>query len=215
VRLRPTISSQDALDQWAGTVLRRSATAVRVIWGALYLLHLAVWLLQFEIEPTLAHVAPFLLALPFLSRKGSESLAWVGGGGALAASLGAPPTVAPTALAVAVMLAWQARLTRRSGLWVGAVLSSYVALLTVGWETWPAPQPAVWLGLGTAAVLLVIAVHLRLPSAVVAALLVLAPHARQLTPRTRLELGITLLAAGFIALVLGVAVNWNARRATW
>ena len=51
----------------------------------------------------------------------------------------------------------------------------------------------------------------RLSSAVLAVLLVLLPSVPLLLPGSTLEWGITVLAVGFLALVLGVAINWRLR----
>ncbi len=129
----------------------------------------------------------------------------------MAASTSEPATASTTAAFAGLALSWLAHREERPRLLVGAVISFYFAALTLGWSEGALPEPPLWLGLTTAAVLAgLLAVRPSL-TALLAMVAILMPHARMLTPRGQLETGIALLALGFVALVLGVAINWDRR----
>jgi hypothetical protein len=203
---RPRVDCEIDLDQWGRTVFRRAAKAAWMIWAGFYLYHLTALLIPFSLAPTLVHAAPLFLLLPFASTR--EATVWVGCLGALGVALTEPLTLAPTALVVALVLGWYGRRLQRHRLFVGAVMSVYLAVWTVGWQGWPWPEPIVWLNVLTAAALLLIAQRLRLPSALMAVVVVMLPGWRSLVPRETVDWGILLLAVGFLTLIVGVAVNW-------
>jgi hypothetical protein len=205
---RPSVRCTVRLDRWGKTVLRRSLMAAGTLWLGLYGAHLVAWSVLFDVELGLPHAAPFVLLLPFLARH--ETWAWIGALGALASSAASPPTVSTTALMVALALGWLGRDTRRGRLWVGAVLAVYLAAWTAGWQGGPLPEPPLWLAVGTAAVLVVMAWRLRLLMAALLApvvtLLGVGRYLRELGPQ---GWGILLLVAGFYSLIVGIGLNWR------
>ena len=209
--LRPRIFSMDRLDHWGATVVRRAGMALWSILGLLCVLHLLAWLSQFGIGLTPSHAAPFLVLAAFLVRPRQEVWSWLFCGTAVAVSTSEPATASATAAFAGLALSWLAHREEQPRFLVGAVISFYFAALTLGWSEGALPEPPLWLGLVTAAVLAgLLAVRPSL-TALLATIAILIPHARMLTPRDRLETGIALLALGFVALVLGVAVNWDRR----
>lgn len=88
-------------------------------------------------------------------------------------------------------------------------MSLYLGAWTIGGQSWPLPEPQVWLTLTTAAVLLVMAWRLQLLSAFLTALVVMLPIWKNIVPRDTLELGVLLLAIGFLSLIVGVAIYWT------
>jgi hypothetical protein len=98
---------------------------------------------------------------------------------------------------------------------VGAVLIGYVATSVFAWTGGQLPLPPMWSTVVAGSLLGYLAWKLREPTAV----LVLAVgglgiagrydfNPMYLLPQTRLGLGILLIAAGFLALTVGVWVNW-------
>lgn len=208
-RMRPGVASREDLDDWGSTVLRRFTRSAAGVWCGLSLLHLLAWVLQYDLALTIPHAAPLLLLLPFLHRH--ESLAWAGAAAAIGISVFVPGTVALSSAAAALVLAWHAHDWGIRRLGVGAVLSVYLAVWSFGWTGWPLPEPFLELNLATAAVCLAMAWKLRVKTAIPAAALVLLPSGGSVTPHTTLEWGIAVLALGFAALVMGVAISWRLR----
>jgi hypothetical protein len=204
LRLWPKVRSSEKLEPWGHTVLLRTLRAAGVMWAGLYLMHAGTWMIQFNVDPHPLQAVPFVLLLPFLIRH--ESLAWLSAAGAVAISTLYPTTVAPTAAFVGLLFVIHAYGLRQKRAYVGALLSFHIGLWTTGWQGGPFPPSDLLLSLITAAALLGVAWKSRLPTAVVAAVLVLL-----LVPRSILEWGITVLAIGFIALLAGVMINWHNR----
>lgn len=206
----PRVESKFELDKWGQTVLQRTRHVAWMIWAGFYLYHLAAWSIAFSITLTLPHFAPIVLLLPFLF--GYEISVWVGGLGAIALASAEPFTVTPTAMVVSMVFVLHGWHGRRYRLFVGAVLAFYLAAWTVGWQSWPLPEPELWLNVATATVLLAIAWRLQLPSALLAVILTMLPLWKKLAPRDTLGWGILLLALGFLTLIAGVAVYWTQPR---
>jgi hypothetical protein len=204
LRLWPRIRSSEKLDPWGHTVLQRTLRAAGAMWAGLCLMHAGTWMVQFNLDPHPLQVVPFVLLIPFLFRF--ESIAWLSAAGAVAISTQYPATVAPTAAFVGLLFVIHAYDLRQRRAYVGAVLSFHVGLWTTGWQGGAFPEPDLLLSLITAAALLGVAWKSRLPTAVLAAVLVLL-----LVPRSILEWGITVLAIGFVALLAGVMINWHHR----
>lgn len=154
---------------------------------------------------------PLLLLSSFLYRH--EVVAWLAASAALAVSALVPAAVAPTAAVIAGILLLQARDLSRERLYVGGMLAFHVAFWTAGWEAWPLPGSLLAPSLITAAVLLLLWWRLRLRTALVAMGFVLLPHARNWIPASTLQWGISVVALGFLALILSVAINWRLRHA--
>jgi hypothetical protein len=188
----PKVACAVKLDKWGETVLRRAIRAAWTILAGFFLYHIA-----------------------FLSKQETwrELLVWVGGFGSLAIALTEPASVAPTALIVGIVFAWQARDSRQYRLFVGMVVSLYIALWTIGWQNWPFPEMNLWLNISTAIILLVMAWRLRLVTALLPLLVGLYELVKVLTSLGVLGWGILFLGTGFVALIVGVAVNWNMREA--
>lgn len=206
-RTARALRSEEELDRWGRTVLRRASTAARWIGLCLFFAHVAAWSVQFHVVPTLSHATPFAVLLVAWRRQ--ELLVWGAAAAAIGLAVFDPPTLAPTAAVTALVLAFRSREKSLRRLAVAAVLALHVAIWTFGWEGGAMPEPLLALGAGTAGVLMMFAWMLRLRTALPAAAVVLWPAARILAPSTALEWGLASLAAGFAALLLGVAVNWR------
>ena len=200
------ISSVLPLDDWGHTVLRRASRAALIIWAVFYSYHAYVWMHLFDMTLTFAYLVPFLFLVSLVSRR--EAVLWTACGAALAVTFLNPPHVSPTALIIGALLLWKGRRLNRKRLYVGSVLTFYLAAWTVGWRSWPLPEENLWLSLLTAVVLLFMFWRFRLYEALLAILLAVVPFIRLFVSLDSLERGILLLATGFIALLLGLAVNW-------
>ncbi len=211
--LRPRLETDMVLSDWGRTVIRRAGKAIWGIWAGLYAVHLIAWAVQFGVTIGAAHAVPALLLVALLSRRKIEAWVWTCCAASVLISVSTPITVAPTALVAGVILALAARETGRRRLLVGSVLAIRLAVLTLGWQAGPLPEST---AVGTAvivAALIAMGVLLRLPSAYVAAGLLALPVVIHYTPRNSLEWGTSLLAIGFLSLIVGVAINWDRRRA--
>ena len=204
--LRPKVSCGVRLDEWGTTVMRRALRAAGSVWIATYFVHLVGWMAIFDIEWTPLHLVPVLLAIALKSRH--ESMIWASGALAVMSTLVGPAGVWMSALAVAVIFAWQARDTARDRLWVGAVIALHFAARTLGWQGGPPPPSPWWLSLATATMLIYLAIRLR-PTTALLALAVAAVGIWQYLPRLgALGWGIVFLASGFFSLITGIAINW-------
>jgi hypothetical protein len=211
VLLPPRVVGTVPFGRWGRTVLRRGFRAFWAVGAGFYLVHLAGWAVQFSTPLTWAHAVPFILLSALMVRR--EAVAW---GAALVAVLVAllvPATLWFTALGAAAMLTVMALRLKQRRLWSGMVLAAEIAAWTLGWSGGPAPEAVIWLHVAAALVLAVMALRWRMVTPGLASALALLPVARTLRPETPLEWGITLLAAGFLALILGVALNWDRRAA--
>jgi hypothetical protein len=197
------------LDAWVHTVFQRSLRATFCIWTGFYFFHLMIWSGMFSIPLMVSHLAPFLL-LFFLSRK--EVLWWISIFAAVALTFAEPAAVALSAFMVALISGIQAWNTKKYRLFVGTVLAWYLSIWTFGWRAWPLPEPNMVLMILTMMMLTVLAWKFRLSSPLLAVILVLIPAIRLFIPRTVLEWGILTLFVGFIALIVGVAINWRLRQ---
>ncbi len=219
IEKRPLVRCTVELDTWGLSVLRKSINAVWMIWCGFYCYHLIVWDQLFGVMPGLVRFVPLAVIIPLLNKK--ESHTWIACIAAITVAFWCPPAVAPTALGVGLFLSLMAQsrpLQRR--LIVGAVSAFYIACQTLGWQQWPLPPLNMAVNLVTAAVLLLIAWRLRMRCALLPLLFGLIPVIvryipliiRLLKSLSGFEWGVILLLIGFIALVVGVAVNWNMRK---
>ena len=110
----------------------------------------------------------------------------------------------------------------RGGLAVGAAFAVYTGLWLYGWKSWSEPFPDLpviwsWQTMVLGVVLGLIGCFLRdpvvWPILGVGVLYAGYRGVEQLIPKSELGLGIMLLAAGFIAFVVGIAINWWFRAA--
>jgi hypothetical protein len=218
IEKRPLISCTVELDTYGLSVLKKSVNAVWMIWCGFYFYHLIVWNQLFGIMPGLVRYAPLAVIIPLFNKK--ESHTWLAGIFAIAVAFLIPATVAPTALGVGLFLSLMAQsrpLQQR--LIVGAVSAFYIACQTLGWQQWPLPPLNMAVNLVTVSVLLLIAWRLRMRCALVPLLFGLTPAVIKYMPLiigllkslSGFEWGVILLLTGFIALVIGIAVNWSMR----
>ena len=122
-----------------------------------------------------------------------------------------PAAVAPAAFAVGILYGLKARETERTRFYPGTAIFFYLALWAVGWKGGPIPLPQPWLVLATTLVLLGMAWYWRLPTGIIAALLVLLTRAESVIPRGSLQWGSLTLLIGFTTLIAGFALNWTWR----
>lgn len=198
------------LDAWGKLVLQRSIRATGMILFGFYLYHLVAWLGMFNVNITDIHIVPFILLIAFLFKN--EFFVWLGGLGALYVAFNVPSTFAITALMIGIVFglhAWRSQLPR---LYVGMVISFYLAIWTIGWQHGPLPEMMLWLNITTACILLLMAWRLRLIIALFPLCLGLYELAKLLISVGVLGWGILFLGTGFIALFVGVAINWNQRQ---
>ena len=205
-----TLTSRSPLSDWGDTVFYRATRAACVVWSVFYFVHLAAWMVQFNISFTAAHVGSLLaLAILFVP---AESWSWIWGGLALGLGIVHPfPLFPAIAVIVAGTLAVQAWRLRSKRLCVGVVLALHAAVWLFGWKGGTLPYPPVWLSAVVGLLLLGMAWGMRTWTALVAACAVLAPCVVEYLPQTILEWGIVVTSIGFLALIAGVAVNWNLR----
>ncbi|MEK7866078.1 MAG: hypothetical protein AAB434_05300 [Planctomycetota bacterium] len=202
------------LDDWGRTVQRRALRAAGSIGAGLGLLHLAAAASQFGVRLGPAHAAPFVLIVALLARD--EVVAWIGAVVAFALTAGTPEVASPVAAAMGLLLLGCAHAWGRPRLHVAAIALLALSAQLAGWSPGHLPPlvPWVW-GLAGCALAWVgwrAAVRLAWAASVASLLLGGSPWAHLCVPGNRLEWGLALLGAGFLWLVLGVAVNWAARR---
>ncbi len=103
-------------------------------------------------------------------------------------------------------------------LYVGAVCMAQVSLMYAGWPQAQWHHQELWVSLAACAVLLVMALGWRLPSAVLALLGTVVNAAVQrdalVVPQGKIQWGAALVATGFAMLVVGLMVNWMLRNAS-
>ncbi len=204
--VRPRLACADRLDAWGETVLRRATRAVWAIWGGFYLAHLVAWATIFDLSWTPLYLVPVLVLMAF--RIDEEGAVWAAGALAVALAMTVPATAAPSALVVAVVFAWRCRQLGRPRLIVGAVLALHVAWRAVGWQQGELPAAGLGLNLLSAAALIFLAWRLRSTTAALA-LAAGAFGLREHLPQLgALVWGLLFLAAGFLSLITGVAINW-------
>jgi hypothetical protein len=206
---RPAISCTLTLDEWGQTVLRRVTRSLLFIWAGFYLCHVLIWIKLFDITFTILHIVSGFLLAALVSKI--EAGVWLGGFIALAVTLVDPSHVSLAALAVGLVCCWKAWHLHRKRLYVGVVLAFYISVWTLGWQRWPLPEFNLWLSLVTAVILVVMAWRLRLRTALLPLILGLYPVVIVLRSLSVLGWGILLLAIGFIALIVGIMINWLQR----
>ncbi|MBW2208009.1 MAG: hypothetical protein JRG79_13955, partial [Deltaproteobacteria bacterium] len=165
--LKPRVGCTIMLDAWGRKVLRRSSMAAWGMWAGFYLFHLLIWSAMFHIPFTAAQAAPFILLLFLL--KG-EIWAWSAGAAIIALSATFPGFVTPAAIIVGIFYVLKGGQDKRRRLYVGAVVSIYIGVWTLGWTGGALPELNLWLNGTAIVVLLAMAWGLRLPSAIPAAL---------------------------------------------
>ncbi|MBN1673709.1 MAG: hypothetical protein JXR37_21860 [Kiritimatiellae bacterium] len=208
---KPKVQPRDPLDDWGTIVLRRAVNGAWSMWGLFYLIHLVAWVLQFNIALTRAHAVSLVILAAVFARR--ERWVWAGAMATVLFGLLYPSSLfCATAGLVAAVLAAQAWALRNGRLWVGAALALHLAGWTVGWAGGPLACPPLWLTVATMTVLLGLAVWWRKWFPFCCACLVVLPSVLKFLPRNVFEWGIAVTFLGFIALVVGVAINWDLRR---
>jgi hypothetical protein len=118
---------------------------------------------------------------------------------------------------VGTLFAYRVWRGARSGLAVGAAFAVYAGLWLYGWQGWDEGIPELpgiwsWQTMGLGVILCLIGWFLGDPVvwAMLGAGSLYAGYraVEQFVPKSELGLGILLLAAGFIAFVIGIAINW-------
>jgi hypothetical protein len=150
--------------------------------------------------------------------RASEREIWFGTVFSLLASYAYPPAAFPMSVFATIVLLYQARQLRNTRFLVGAVLTGYLATWTFAWSGAHVPAFPIWSAGVAGGILVYLTWKLREPLAVLAlaagGLSVAARYdfnPMHLLPQTRLGLGILLLVAGFVALTVGVWLNWRFR----
>ena len=211
---RQVVGSFLVLDHWGRTVERRALRAAGTIGAGLGLLHLAAAASQFGVRLTPAHAAPFVLVVGLLARD--EVVAWLAAAVALVLTLSAPAAVSPVAATMGVLLLGCARAWGRPRLHVAAIALIGLSAQLGGWAGGPFPPMVPWVwclaGCTLAWVGWRAAVRLAWVASVASLLVGASPWVDRCVPRGRLEWGVALLGAGFLWLILGVALSWTARR---
>ena len=208
-RLQPSVRCQGKFDSNGRIMLSKLWTAAWIIWAGFYLFHSISWIRFFDIEITLANIAPIFAVLPFLSDN--ESYTWAGLALVLLFSLASPPVFFLVATLCMLAFVWRAAGGRRPRLYVGAIVCLHLALLTPGWQAFPLPAPSQTLVVFTLASLLVIGWIYRLFTAFFVAVFGGIAYWHPPAPRDVMEWGAVFIAAGFASLVGGVAANWRFR----
>lgn len=207
--LRPVVSCPEASNPQRKVILSRIFNAAWLIWGGFYLFHTISWVRFFDIDISLANLAPILVVLPFISKK--EEFTWVGSALVILFSLTHPPSFFVAALFIAMVFLLNGMNNRHPRLYIGAILSLYLTLLTVGWQNFPLPEPDPILTVLTGTGLVLIGFFYRLISAFLLVLLGGLVYWNPRGPRDIIEWGALFIAAGFISLVAGILANWKFR----
>ncbi len=206
VTLRPRVACDVELDAWGKTVLRRATTAAGYVWTGFYLAHLVAWGMIFDVPWSPLHLVPAIVLLAF--RVEEEAAIWAAGALSLALAMTVPAAAAPVAFLVAGVVAWRAHQLDRPRLLVGAVVAAHLALRTIGWQDGPLPAAQWWLVVATATALAILAWRRRLPAAALALAAGAFGLREYLLLLGALGWGMILLAAGFLSLITGIAINW-------
>ena len=204
---RPTTICKNKIDTMATSILNRAANAAWLIWGGFYLFHLISWIRFFDIIITPANIAPLFILLAFVS--GKEAFTWAGCIMAVALSGANPSLFWLSALFAGMVFFMNGWINRQSRLYIGAILALHFLLTTVGWQTGPIPQPALWLSVLTGIGLLAVGWFFRLISAFLIAVLGVFAFWNPRGPRDIIEWGSLFIAIGFASLVAGVIMNWK------
>jgi hypothetical protein len=209
--LRPRLESTVKLTPWERTVLHRTGRAVWAIWGGFYLVHLASWMVQFDLDPVLPLLGVLMPVPLFFAGWKHEGWAWAAGVAGMALMLVDPWTVAPACILYGLILAAWAWRRKQERLFAASLACFYGAAWTCGWKAGPPPEPELICTIVASGLLMIFAFWRRRLSAGFLAAALWIPFAGFLVPESKAELGILLLASGFIALVVGVSLNWNKR----
>jgi hypothetical protein len=214
----PRVTTLLPLDPWGETVLRRTTIHAWISLGGFYFYHVWNYILWVALLPEpklLLQISPLMAMVAWCAPNGPTLFLF--GAVALFFTLGVPTWFSPTAFLLVLLLLRQ---WRRISLWwvkAGGVACLYAGLWGLGWDG-HGPDPAAlaplsWKGMLVIAVALGLIWHGNRWVAIVvavagAAYLVEWPA---IVPPSSLGAGILLLAVGFVALPLGIAINWALR----
>jgi hypothetical protein len=187
---------------------RCSRGAFRIATGA-YFVHVWSYILVGSSADLAWPAAVAQLGTLFLRKaltRPREAEVWRAGALLVCAALPNPSALPYAALAVAAAFGYRAWKEARGSLATGAALAVYAALWIRDWriESWPT------LGLAIALALIAWRLQDRLAGTLVAAGAAYGAALawQRFAPRSELARGIAMLAAGFVLLVAGLAVNW-------
>jgi hypothetical protein len=192
---RPVLRMRVALDHWGHIVAGRMTAIAPLFWALLYWTHVLAWCGIYDLALTPLCLAPAVVLVPFIVR--GEWQTWIAAAIAMAVMWSSPAAFALLAAGLALK-AHQHGLPR---LYIAAVMAAYMA-----GPKWIAP--ALWISLATVGVLVLLAWRFRLRSALAAALIFAVPALVPWLPAKAGQWGALLVAAGFVALGAGVALNW-------
>jgi len=206
---RPTVSCPDVRDPESNLILTRVINAAWLIWGGFYLFHTISWVRFFDIGVNPANLAPMFVVLPFISKK--EEYTWVGSAVVILLSLTHPPVFWVATLLLGIVFVLNGINHRQPRLYIGAILSIYLTLLTMGWQNFPLPEPGFLLTVITGMGLVTIGLSYRLISAFIPVLFGGLAYWNPRGPRDIMEWGTLFIAVGFISLIAGILASWKFR----
>jgi hypothetical protein len=168
----------------------------------------------------LPQVGAFFLLYAIIRER--EKDIWIFAALTLLAALPASATMPYAMFLIGAVFAYRVWCGARGGLAVGAAFAAYAGLWLYGWQGWSQPLPDLpvlwsWQTVALGVILCLAGWFLRDPVAwaMLGAGVLYAAYrgGEQLLPKSELGLGIMLLAAGFIAFVIGIGINWWFRAA--
>jgi hypothetical protein len=208
----PTATCTKKLDQRCSTVLARITNAAWMIWAGFYLFHLISWIRFFDINVSLANMAPVFIILPFITDR--EELAWFGSLTSILLSLVNPPLFSINAFLVGLIFCAKACKDGHPRLYMGGILSFHFALTAAMWSGGPFPDSSLMMILFSALLLVAVGLVYRLISAFMIASIWVLIFWHPRGPRDILEWGGLFIGIGFLSLVTGVILNWKFRTTT-
>ena len=206
---RPVIACRNKLDPRCSAVLERISNAAWMIWAGFYLFHLISWIRFYDINVSLANIAPIFIILPFISKR--EELAWVSGLAAIPASLVNPSLFCFNAFLLGLVYCIKAWKDSHPRLYIGAILCFHFALTTVLWSDGSFPESPQWLIAFSAISLVGIGWSYRLASAFMVASIWAFIFWHPRGPRDIIEWGTLFMGIGFVSLATGIILNWKFR----
>ncbi len=222
VIVKPRISRSDTPGVASDDVSKRIAKSLLMLLGGIYFYHVLNYVTWVGVDDELVFgpmIGTVFLMVALL--RVNEREIWMGAGLSLLFSIMYPFATFPMCVLATVVLLYRARQSGNARFIVGAVLIGYVATSVFAWTGGQPSLPPMWSTVVAVGLLGYLAWKLREPTAVLAlAVGGIAIAGRYdfnpmyLLPQTRLGLGILLIASGFLALTVGVWVNWWFRSPT-
>jgi hypothetical protein len=216
VIVKPRISRSSTPDIASDEVSKRISKSLLMLLGGIYFYHVFNYVAWVGVDgaPVFGPMLGTVFLMVALLRLNEREI-WVGAALALAASLSYPAATFSMCVLATVVLLYRALQSGNARFLVGAVLTGYFATWVFAWAGEGPPLPPMWSTVVAGSLLGYLAWKLREPAAV----LVLAVgglgiagrydfNPMYLLPQTRLGVGILLIVAGFLALTVGLWVNW-------